>query len=241
MMLASAVNLESSDAGELAPPEPARRALTRWNVEEELINSLSHGLGLVLSVGGLCGLVLLTRVGGGGDLVQVVGCSVFGIALVTLYAASTLYHTVRHPRTKAILRLIDHMSIYLLIAGTYTPFTLVSLRGVPGWTLFVLVWTLAVSGIVFKLVFGHRWPLASLGFYLAMGWVGVLCSKQVLATLPAGAIGLLLAGGLAYTAGTIFYARDHRRFFHAIWHVFVLAGSGLHYCAVALYVAPIVG
>jgi hemolysin III len=108
-----------------------------------------------------------------------------------------------------------------------------------GWRLFALVWTLAVLGMVFKLVFGHRRPMTSLGFYLAMGWIGVLCSKQVLTTLPTPAILLLLAGGVAYTVGTVFYALDHRRFFHAIWHLFVLAGSGLHYCAVALYVAPL--
>jgi len=235
-MTIDAISMHSSHAGEPTELDGGDWALAPSSVEDEIANSLTHGAGLVLSLVGLGVLAVQTSMWG--DFWQVVGCSVFGIALVTLYAASTLYHVVQNPRMKRILRLIDHMSIYLLIAGTYTPFTLVSLKGTSGWMLFALVWSLAAAGMIFKLVFGDRRPMVSLGFYIALGWIAVLFGRQVLTTLPTPAILLLLVGGFAYTAGTVFYALDHRRFFHAIWHLFVLAGSGLHFCAVALYVAP---
>ena len=199
---------------------------------DEIANALTHGLGLVLSLTGLITLVALSVFYG--DVWQIVGCTVFGVALVTLYLASTLYHTIRNVRAKRVLRIVDHICIYLLIAGTYTPFTLVNLRGPWGWSLFGVVWTIALVGIFCKLRFGHGGEWLSMAAYIAMGWVCIVGVKPILATLPTAAIFWLVAGGISYTAGTIFYARDHIRFFHAVWHLFVLAGSVFHFVAVAL-------
>lgn len=199
---------------------------------DEVANALTHGFGLLLSATGLVALVVLSALYG--DIWQVVGCSVYGAALVTMYLASTLYHSVRNPRVKQALRVVDHICIYLLIAGTYTPFTLVNLRGAWGWSLFAVVWSVALIGIFCKLRFGHRGEWFSLAAYIAMGWICLLGVKPILAALPTAAIVWLVAGGLSYTVGTIFYARDHIRFFHAVWHLFVLAGSVFHFIAVTL-------
>lgn len=221
----------------MKPPVSTHAEMFRA-IEEELANGLTHGLGLVLSVAGMVGLVVLTALHG--TIWHVVGCTVYGTSLVLLYLVSTLYHSVRDPGWKRVLRRVDHMAIFLLIAGTYTPFTLVNLRGPTGWTLFALVWGLAVAGIAFKLRWGHRLEWVSLALYLSMGWLCVIAAKQIVATIPTGGLLWLLGGGLCYTFGTIFYALDHRwRYFHAVWHVFVLAGSGLHYVAVLLYVVPL--
>ncbi|OHB79546.1 MAG: hemolysin III [Planctomycetes bacterium RBG_16_64_10] len=212
--------------------------VTLKTVEEELANSVTHGIGLLLSLIGLVGLLILASLHG--TAWHVVGCAVFGTSLVLLYLASTLYHAVRSPRLKRILRHLDHVSIYLLIAGTYTPFTLITLRGPWGWTLFGIVWSLALFGIIFKFVFGHRHERWSLGVYLAMGWICVIAAKPIVELVPAGALGLLVAGGLAYTVGTIFWAADKRvKYFHTVWHGFVILGSALHFCAVMLYVVPL--
>lgn len=205
--------------------------------EEEIVNGLTHGLGMVLSLAGLWGLISLTSARG--TVWQVVGCAIYGASLVTLYTASTLYHSARHPRWKEVLRVADHVSIYLLIAGTYTPFTLVCLPRPWGAILLVVVWTLALLGIVCKLWFWEQFEFLSLGFYLAMGWLALIAAKPILETMPASAVLWMLAGGMSYTVGTIFYALDSRRFFHAIWHVFVLGGSVAHYCAVLWYVVPL--
>jgi hemolysin III len=157
---------------------------------------------------------------------------------VALYTASTLYHGARRPRAKDALRIFDKCCIYLLIAGTYTPFTLVTLRGGWGWTLFTLVWALALSGILATVLFGERLKAASLGSYLLMGWLAVVAIKPIYELVPAGAILLIVAGGLAYTTGVFFFACDRIRHNHAIWHLFVLAGSACHYLAVILYVIP---
>lgn len=170
-----------------------------------------------------------------GDVMNVIGASVFGGALVALYAASTLYHAIPTPRAKRIFRIIDHVAIFLLIAGTYTPFTLGVLRGAWGWTLFGIVWTLAGVGIVFKVVLGTKYPRASTIFYLAMGWLIVVAARPLMLNLPSAGVWLLAAGGLAYTAGVIFFVIDHRRYMHAVWHVFVMAGSACHFFAVLYY------
>jgi len=207
-------------------------------VEEELANSITHGLGLLLSVAGLVGLVVLASLYG--TVWHIVACSVYGTTLIFLYAASTIYHIVRRPRLKRTLRLIDHSAIYLLIAGTYTPFTMLCLRGPWGWTLFGIVWCLAVLGIAFKVVYGHRHEKLSLGIYIAMGWMAIIAARPVLTLIPPGALVLLLAGGLAYSAGTFFYAKDQKyKYFHAVWHVCVLVGSALHFCAVCCYLIPV--
>ncbi len=168
----------------------------------------------------------------------VVGCVVFGAALVVLYSSSTLYHSVGpgHARAKSVLRVIDHSAIFLLIAGTYTPFTLVSLWGPWGWALFGVVWGLAVAGITLRLVLRRRPTALFVGLYLAMGWCVVVAAKPLLAAVAPGGIALLVAGGLAYSVGVVFYVW-RRPYHHAIWHAFVLAGSAFHYAAVLRYVA----
>jgi hemolysin III len=169
--------------------------------------------------------------------VRIIACTVFAATLVLLYAASTLYHAIPASRAKQVLRVVDHSSIYLLIAGSYTPFTLGVLRGAWGWSLFGVVWTLAACGILYKTMFGFRFPRLSTGFYLAMGWLAVVALEPLARALPGPALAWLLAGGLCYTAGVPFYARDRLRFRHAVWHLFVLAGSACHYVAVLLYAA----
>jgi hemolysin III len=203
---------------------------------EELANTLTHGAGLALSLAGLTVLVVLAALRG--TAWHIVSCSIYGATLVLLYSASTIYHAVRSPRAKRILRAVDHAAIYLLIAGTYTPFTLVTLRGGLGWTLFGLVWGIALAGIVFKIFFAGRFPIASTLSYLAMGWLVVIAWKPVVSRIPGNGLLWILAGGLAYSAGVIFFAAHRVRFSHTVWHLFVLAGSLCHYFAVLWYVLP---
>ena len=203
---------------------------------EEAANSLTHGMGILLALAGLAALgVSASRYG---TARAVVGCVVFGVTLVALYSASTLYHAVAQPRAKAVLRDLDHSAIFLLIAGTYTPFTLVSLHGPWGWSLFGVVWGLAVAGIALRLALGRRPAALFVALYLAMGWCIVVAAKPLLAAVPPGGIALLAAGGLAYSSGVAFYVWRRLPYHHAIWHSFVLAGSAFHYAAVLRYVAP---
>jgi len=203
---------------------------------EELANRLTHGVGLALSLAGLIALIVVAALHGGA--LSIVSCSVYGATLVCLYAASTAYHSVCAPQPKRVLKIIDHSCIYLLIAGTYTPFTLVVLRGGWGWTLFALVWGLALGGIVFKLWFVDRFPIASTIVYLLMGWLVLIALKPLITTLPTPALLWLLAGGLAYSAGVVFFAMPKLPYSHAVWHGFVLAGSTFHYVAILYYIAP---
>ena len=203
---------------------------------EELANSITHGIGLALSVVGMIALVVLSVMRG--DAWHIAGCTTFGVTLVLLYAASTLYHTFHTPRLKRILKILDHAAIYLLIAGTYTPFTLVNLRGFWGWTLFSLVWGLSVFGILWKLVHVERFQIVSTLVYLAMGWVVLIAIKPVMSSVPSWGIVWLVSGGLFYTVGVVFFALNRLRYNHAIWHVFVMAGSICHYIAVMFYVLP---
>lgn len=203
---------------------------------EEIANSITHGVGLALSVLGLVVLVVLASLRGGA--LHIVACSVYGATLVAMYGASTLYHSSRRRRPRRVLRVVDHCAIYLLIAGTYTPFTLVMLRGGWGWTLFGIVWGLAVFGVVFKIFFTGKFAIASTLVYLLMGWMAVVAIRPMVEDLPAAAIAWLVAGGLAYSVGTIFFAMHKVRFHHAIWHVFVLLGSVFHYVAVIFFVVP---
>ena len=203
---------------------------------EEIVNSVTHGLGLALSAGGLVVLVALAALRGTPR--HVVSVSIYGATLVLLYAASTLYHAFRSPRVKRVFKVLDHSAIYLLIAGTYTPFTLVVLRGPWGWTLFGLVWGLAVAGIVFKTFFVDHFVIASTIVYVAMGWLVVIAIKPVMAMVPKGGLLWLLAGGLSYTIGVAFFAARRLPYGHAIWHLFVLGGSISHYFAVLFYVLP---
>jgi hemolysin III len=201
---------------------------------EERINCITHALGLVLSVAALA--VLVTCAAWTGDARRVVSVTVFGSALLLLYAASTCYHACTHERTKHRLKVLDHVGIYCLIAGSYTPFLLVLIRGAWGWSLFGVLWGLALAGTVFKLYFVHRWDVLSTMVYIAMGWIGVIAAGPALQKIPGGALGWIAAGGLIYTAGTAFYLWERLPFNHAVWHLFVMAGSACHFIAVLMYV-----
>jgi hemolysin III len=204
------------------------------SLREEIANALTHGLGAVVALG--AGAVLITLTALWGDGWQLAGAIVFCVALVLLYVASTLYHAITHTGAKARLKVFDHCAIYLLIAGTYTPFTLISLRGSMGWALFAAIWTLAFAGIVFKLFFTGRFKLVSTLMYIAMGWLSVLAIGPMLRQLDPWTLGWLFAGGISYTAGTLFYLNQRIRYSHAIWHAFVIAGSVCHFVAVSLQV-----
>lgn len=201
---------------------------------EEIANSVTHGFGLLLSVAALAFLVVAATATG--DPWRVTSASVYGATLVLLYATSTLYHALPGRRVKAVFQRLDHAAIYLLIAGTYTPFVLVPLRGGWGWSLFAVVWALAVLGIVLKSVFGIRLAVLSTAVYLAMGWLVVIAIGPLVARVPAAGLHWLVAGGVFYTLGVVFFAWDSRvRYSHAVWHLFVLAGSAAHFFAVAQY------
>jgi hemolysin III len=208
----------------------------RYPPAEELANRLTHGLGAVLSLAGLVLLVTFSALRG--DAWIVTSTAVYGASLVVLYTASTLYHSVSSDRWRRLLQKVDHAAIYLLIAGTYTPFVLGPLRGTWGWTLFGIVWGFAVVGIVLKLFFAGRADVLSTVAYLVMGWLVVIAIKPLVAALPAGALWLLVAGGLCYSFGTIFYLWQRLPFNHAVWHVWVLAGSVCHWAAVFGYIVP---
>ena len=201
----------------------------------ELANTLTHGLGFLLTLVGVPGLVVMAC---RGDAWHIVSCSVYGATLFVLYAASTIYHFVRHPRRKRLFRIADHACIYLLIAGTYTPFTLVTLRGGWGWTLFGLVWGGAVVGISFKVFWTGRFEVVSTIVYVLMGWAALIAVRPILEALPVGGIVWLVAGGLCYTGGIVFYAQDRKPYMHALWHLCVLAGSVCHYVTVMRWVLP---
>jgi len=204
---------------------------------EEVANSITHGIGLVLSLAGLVVLIVLAVLHG--NAWHIASCSVYGITLVVLYTASTLYHSARTPRRKHLLRIVDHVAIYLLIAGTYTPFTLINLRGSWGWTLFGLIWSLALLGILSKLCFAHRSTAASTVMYLIMGWLVIIAIKPIVTFIPLGGLVWIFAGGLFYTVGVLFFAWEKLPFNHTIWHLFVLGGSVCHYFAVMFYVLPV--
>jgi hemolysin III len=203
---------------------------------EEIVNALTHGLGVLASIAG--GVVVITLAARFGDFWQLVGVVVYSASLILLYSASTFYHAVQHRIGKARLRVLDHCAIYILIAGSYTPFLLGALRGAWGWTLLGTVWSLALAGIVYKLFLLGRWPLFSTATYLALGWLALVVLPDMVSALSVAALLWLLAGGLAYTGGTFFF---HSRipYAHAIWHCFVLLGSGCHFVAVLLQVLPV--
>ncbi len=198
---------------------------------EELANTLTHGAGAVTSL--VAGSALIALAALSGDPWRVSAATVFSLSLVLLYTASTLYHSAPRGPAKARLEIFDHCAIYLLIAGTYTPFTLVSLHGALGWSLFGIIWSLAIAGVVFKLIFATRFKLLSTLLYLGMGWLVVVAALPLAQALPSATLGWLVAGGLAYTGGTLFYHNQRIPFAHAIWHLFVIAGSVCHFLAVS--------
>ena len=203
-------------------------------VGEEIANSVSHGLGGLAALVALPFLLLAARPHG---TTALIGASVFGLTTALLYLSSTLYHSLAQTRARRLFQIVDHSAIYLLIAGTYTPFTLGILRGTMGWILFGLVWSLAVAGVVKTMIVGTRYQRLSTALYLAMGWLAIIAAKQLWLHLPIWGLTWLVAGGLFYTVGVKFFASDHRPYHHFVWHLFVLAGTGCHFIAVWRYAA----
>jgi len=208
----------------------------RFSVGEEIAHAITHGLGALGSVIGLVLLVVLAV--REGSVTLLVGVTVFGVSMVLLYTASTFYHALTSQRAKHVFELLDHGAIYLLIAGTYTPFCLVSLGGRWGWTIFGLAWGLAILGIIYEVVLRRPWKRLSLVFYLALGWLMVIAIEPLMAALPTEALQLILLGGVCYTGGALFYAWRGFPYHHAIWHLCVVAGTTLHYVTILKYVIP---
>ncbi len=203
---------------------------SQYTPTEELFHSITHGAGAALAV---AGIVLLTAQGG--DAWHTVSFSIYGASLTLLFLASTLYHSFREERLKRFFRHFDHLSIFLLIAGTYTPVTLISLRGPWGWTLFGLIWGFALGGIVYELLFLGRYRRITVAIYLGMGWLALIAVKPMLTMIPHGLFWWLLAGGLFYSGGVFFYVRKKMRYHHVLWHLFVLIGSGCHFLGFYFY------
>jgi hemolysin III len=204
---------------------------------EELASSVTHAIGAALAATALC--VLLVSASRYGDVRRIVTLAVYGATMILLYCASTCFHACRRERIKHWLKVWDHAAIYALIAGTYTPFLLVLVRGGWGWSLFGVLWGLTLFGTIVKVFFVHRWEHVSTAIYVMMGWIGLIAIKPFFDTIPGGALAWILAGGVAYTAGVIFFLWDRLPFNHAIWHLFVMAGSACHFVAILLYVLPV--
>lgn len=202
----------------------------RYSLGEEIAHSVSHGIGALLGVVGL--VVMLWLAFEYGDVWHVVSVSIYGASMILLYSASTLYHAITNPRAKRFFQLMDHAAIFLLIAGTYTPFLLVNLRGPWGWTLFIIIWSIALGGVLLEILKKERVKWLSLTLYLGLGWMALVAMKPMLELVNTTGLLLLLAGGLLYSLGVIFYVRKQMVYHHAIWHVFVLAASIAHYFAV---------
>lgn len=203
---------------------------------EEKLNVLSHGFGFVLSILGL--VLLILRADELGETVHLVSFSIFGASMILLYAASTLYHSATTKNWRNRLNILDHASIYVLIAGTYTPFALVTLQGWVGWTIFGVVWGIALTGIILKLFYAGRYQTISTIMYVVMGWIIVFAIKPLYQNLSTEGLWLLIGGGISYTIGAVLFSLDRIRFNHAIFHVFVLLGSFCHYLSIYFYVLP---
>lgn len=213
------------------------RSLKRYTVGEEIFNSVSHGVGSVLSIGGMTALIVLSAVNG--SALGLATSIIYGISLVVLYTMSTVYHAVPQPKAKEILRIFDHASIFLLIAGSYTPFCLIALEGNPrGVMVAGAVWLCAIVGIILNAIDLKKTEKLGTVLYVIMGWAIVFALKDIVQALPQPAFWLLLIGGISYTGGLVFYAMKNRKYMHSIWHLFVLAGSVLHYICIAVYVLP---
>lgn len=207
-------------------------------LSEILANAITHGVGAALAIAGAVYLIVVsTR----GATRTVIGCTVFATTLVLVYVCSTLYHSLVRTRARHVFQVLDHAAIYLLIAGTYTPFTLVALKGWVGWTLFGIEWGLAAAGIVFKSFTVERFQVLSAVVYLLQGWMAILVVRPLAGAIGGQGMAWLMAGGVAYTAGIVFFALDRIRYFHAAWHIFVLAGSLAHYFAILFHIVPLRG
>jgi len=210
--------------------------LVHYSAREELFNRCTHGIGALVSLIGA--IALITLASRQHDGYRVVSASVYSVAIVTFYSLSTAYHSVRKPNTRYLFRILDHASIYLMIAGSYTPFALVTMRGPWGWSLFGTVWGLGTAGAVMKIFTTHRQRFIGPILYIALGWIVLIAIKPLSAALHANGIILLFAGGVSYTVGVIFFLWDRLLYNHAIWHLFVLTGSLCHFCAIYFYVMP---
>lgn len=221
----------------LAKQTRASEQTTYYSLGEEIANSITHGIGAILSIAALTMLLILAVTQD--DPVRIVSAAVYGSSLILLFLFSTLYHSLPGSRIKKIFQLLDHCAIYLLIAGTYTPVLLISLKGAWGYSLMVAIWSLALFGIFFKVFFGEeRFPKISLFTYISMGWLIIIASTEMVTAIPPGGLILLAAGGVVYTAGVAIYVRDDLPYNHAVWHLFVLGGSICHFFAVYKYVLP---
>lgn len=208
----------------------------QYSVREEVFHAIAHGIGLILAIAGLIALIILSAMRG--NMWHVISTSIYGGTLVILYLNSTLYHALAKSRAEKVFRILDHSSIYLLIAGTYTPFALVTIKGGWGWAVFGIVWGLAVLGIVFKALTAGRFKTFSTILYLIMGWLIVIVIGRIINNLERGGIILLFIGGAFYSLGTVFYMLKRVPYFHLIWHIFVLCASIAHFFAVLFYVIP---
>lgn len=207
----------------------------KQSLGEEIANSVSHGVGLLAAL--VAAPFIVLSAGQGGSTVRIAGASIFATTMVLLYLTSTLYHALPRNRAKRIFQVLDRAAIFLMIAGTYTPFTLGVLRGTWGWTLFGLVWSLALAGVVLTAVGGVRYPKLSTGLYLAMGWLVLIAIKPLWLRVPSWGLFWLLAGGIAYTVGVVFYAAKRVSYNHFVWHLFVIMGTACHFIAVLRFAA----
>ncbi|ODC03729.1 hemolysin III [Terasakiispira papahanaumokuakeensis] len=208
---------------------------------EEWLHSITHGIGAVLSLTGMVALLVMTSITAHVDAWKLVSFSIYGLSLILLYTASSLYHGVQHPRLKKLFKLFDHCAIFLLIAGTYTPFLLVNMRGPIGWTLFVIIWSLAIGGITLKLLWPERFRFIRVMIYLLMGWLIVFAYGDIVANISPLGMNLLVSGGVIYTVGVLFYLVRQIPFNHTIWHLFCIGGSVCHYFAMVYGVLPQLG
>ena len=211
-----------------------QQPINNFSILEEIYHAITHGVGIILSIVGLSVLVAYASLSG--STLAIISSAIYGATLIVLYGSSTLYHAVTQPKIKQLLQTFDHASIYLLIAGTYTPISLVTLGGVLGWSIFTINWIAATIGIYLKFVYPNRFETFSLFLYLVMGWLIVVAIKPLMEVMPLNGIYLLIIGGLFYTLGVFFYVKDSKPFYHAIWHLFVMAGSIFHYLMTLLYI-----
>lgn len=211
--------------------------VNRFTLGEEVANAITHGIGLLLSIGGLVWLIIASALSG--SAWHIVSFTIFGVTMVLLYTSSTLLHSLPDGKAKNVFEILDHSAIYFFIAGSYTPFLLVAIRGTLGWTLFGIVWGIAMAGTIFKVFFVKRFVIVSTGIYILMGWLIVLIFPALIDILPRNGIILLAIGGLLYTLGAVFYVWRFFKYHHMVWHLFVLAGTILHFFSVILYLLPI--
>ena len=208
--------------------------VNNFSLSEEIWHAITHGLGLVLSIIALVVLVAFASLGG--ETFNIIIASIYGTSLLVMYGSSTFYHAVTHTKIKQLLQKFDHSAIYFLIAGTYTPVVLISVGGIEGWSIFIFEWLVASVGIYLKFRYPNRFEILSLIAYVVMGWIIVLAIDILKANIDPVGFWLIVAGGISYTGGVIFYIKDHINYYHAVWHIFVLIGSILQFLAIAMYI-----